>query len=201
MRARPATVLFLPAFLAAASWPTSSGACGAGGPARPPPGATRHQVHRDVDERVAGLEGRVNEQSQTIDGIRDALVSLEQRMDRRFEGIDRRFESLEQRLNMLDQRMDAGFAAMNQKMDTGFAAQDHRFAWLVGMSAHDDGGGGRHPDHGAPRALTRMRGVSAPGVSASRRHRGVVRMDSDRLQCGDEQGDIRQGDTCRPTAC
>ena len=68
-----------------------------------------------VDERVAFLEGRVNEQSQTIDGIRDALVSLEERMDRRF-------ESLEQRLNALDQKMDAGFAA-----------QDHRFAWLVGV--------------------------------------------------------------------
>ena len=90
-----------------------------------------------VDERVAFLEGRVNEQSQMINGIRDALVSLEQRMDRRF-------ESLEQRLNALDQKMDAGFAAMNQKidaglaatnqrMDAGFAAQDHRFAWLVGI--------------------------------------------------------------------
>ena len=75
-----------------------------------------------VDERVAFLEGRVNEQSQMINGIRDALVSLEQRMDRRFEGIDRRFESLEQRLNALDQKMDAGVAA-----------QDHRFAWLVGI--------------------------------------------------------------------
>ena len=79
-----------------------------------------------VDERVAFLEGRVNEQSQMITGIRDALVSLEQRMDRRFEG-------LEQRLTALDQKMDAGFAATNQRMDAGFAAQDHRFAWLVGI--------------------------------------------------------------------
>ena len=90
-----------------------------------------------MDERVAFLEGRVNEQSQMINGIRDALVSLEQR-------IDRRFESLEQRLNALDRKVDAGFAAMNQKMDAGlaatnqrmdagFAAQDHRFAWLVGI--------------------------------------------------------------------
>ena len=86
-----------------------------------------------VDERVAFLEGRVNEQSQMINGIRDALVSLEQRIDRRFEGIDRRFESLEQRLSALDKKMDAGLAAMNQRMDAGFAAQDHRFAWLVGM--------------------------------------------------------------------
>ena len=86
-----------------------------------------------VDERVAFLEGRVNEQSQMINGIREAIVSLEQRMDRRFEGIDRRFDSMdlrfvgiEQRLNALDQKMDAGFAALDHKMD-------HRFAWLVGI--------------------------------------------------------------------
>ena len=79
-----------------------------------------------MDERVAFLEGRVNEQSQMINGIRDALVGLEERMDRRFEGI-------EQRLSALDRKMDAGFAAMNQRMDAGVAAQDHRFAWLVGI--------------------------------------------------------------------
>ena len=79
-----------------------------------------------VDERVAFLEGRVNEQSQMINGIREAIVSLEQRMDRRFESIDRRFESIEQRLNVLDQKMDTGFAAVDHKLD-------QRFAWLVGI--------------------------------------------------------------------
>ena len=108
-----------------------------------------------VDERVAFLDGRVNEQGQMINGIRDALVSLEQRMDRRFEGIDRRFDSMdlrfvgiEQRLNALDQKMDVGLATVNQKMDVGLAAviqrmdigfaaldrkMDHGFAWLVGI--------------------------------------------------------------------
>ena len=101
-----------------------------------------------VDERVAFLEGRVNEQSQMINGIRDALVSLEQRMDRRFEGIEQRLTALDQKMDAgfaaTNQRMDAGFAAMNQRMDAalaatnermdaGFAAQDHRFAWLVGI--------------------------------------------------------------------
>ena len=83
-----------------------------------------------VDERVAGLEGRVHEQSQMINGIREAIVSLEQRMARRF-------ESLELRLTALDQKINAGLAAVNQRMDPGFAAldhkMDHRFAWLVGI--------------------------------------------------------------------
>ena len=101
-----------------------------------------------VDERVAFLEGRVNEQSQMIDGIRDALVSLEQRMDRRFEGIEQRVNALDQKMDAglaatnqkmdagfaaVNQKMDAGLTAMNQRMDAGFAAQDHRFAWLVGI--------------------------------------------------------------------
>ena len=105
-----------------------------------------------VDERVAFLEGRVNEQSLMINGIREALVSLEQRMDRRFESIEQRLNALDQKVDAgfaamnlrmdtalatLDQKIDAGLAAVNQKMDAGFAALDrkidHRFAWVVGI--------------------------------------------------------------------
>ena len=80
-----------------------------------------------VDERVAFLEGRVNEQSQMINGIRDALVSLEQRMDRQF-------ESLEQRLNALDQKVDAGFA--------GGASENGRGTRRVSPTTRGSGGRG-----------------------------------------------------------
>ena len=105
-----------------------------------------------VDERVAFLEGRMNEQSQMINGIREAILSLEQRMDRRFESIEARLNALDQKIDVglaaVRQRMDAGFAelhqkidiglaAVHQRMDAGFAALDHkidhRFAWLVGI--------------------------------------------------------------------
>ena len=72
-----------------------------------------------LEERVAFLEGRVDEQSQMVTGVREALVSLEQRMDRRFESLeqrmDRRFQVIDQRLTLLDQKLD------------------QRFAWLVGI--------------------------------------------------------------------
>ena len=61
-----------------------------------------------VEERVAYLEGRGEDHSQMVNGIRDALVSLEARMDRRFEGIDRRFEAID-------------------------AKMSKQFVWLVGM--------------------------------------------------------------------
>ena len=94
-----------------------------------------------VDERVAFLEGRVNEQSQMINGIREAMVSLEQRMDRRFESLEQRLTALDQKmdagLTAVNQKIDAGLAAVNQKIDAGFAALDHkmerRFVWLVGI--------------------------------------------------------------------
>jgi uncharacterized coiled-coil protein SlyX len=41
-----------------------------------------------VDERVAFLEGRVAEHSQRLSDIRETIVHLEQRMDRRFDNLD-----------------------------------------------------------------------------------------------------------------
>jgi predicted nucleic acid-binding Zn-ribbon protein len=67
-----------------------------------------------IEERVAFLEGRMDEQSHRIDGIREAIASLEQRMDARFEAIDRRFEMIEQKFTLLDAKID------------------NRFLWLVG---------------------------------------------------------------------
>ena len=68
-----------------------------------------------VEERVAYLEGRVEDHSHMVNGIRDALNSLEARMDRRFEGIDRRFEVFDRRLETLDAKMS------------------RQFVWLVGI--------------------------------------------------------------------
>jgi hypothetical protein len=62
-----------------------------------------------VDERVAYLEGRVEDHSLMVNGVRDALMSLEARMDRRFEAIDRRFEAIDQRFETLDAKMSRQF--------------------------------------------------------------------------------------------
>ena len=68
-----------------------------------------------VEERVAYLEGRVEEQGQMIMSIRDAIVSLEGRMDRRFAAIDQRFVGIDERLDGLDAKMS------------------RQFVWLVGL--------------------------------------------------------------------
>jgi uncharacterized coiled-coil protein SlyX len=60
-----------------------------------------------IEERVAFLEGTVTEQSRRIDGIREAIASLERRMDARFEAIEQRFTLIDAKI-------------------------DNRFLWLVG---------------------------------------------------------------------
>ena len=47
-----------------------------------------------VDERVAVVEARVEEQRMRTDDIRDAVHRLEDRMDRRFAGIEARLDTL-----------------------------------------------------------------------------------------------------------
>ena len=89
-----------------------------------------------VDERVAYLEGRSGEQSRMIDGVREALVSLEARIDRRFEAIDRRFEAIEQRLAGLELRvgkLELRMGALEDRLGFLEVRMANQFLWLVGI--------------------------------------------------------------------
>jgi hypothetical protein len=46
----------------------------------------------ELGERVAWMEGRVEEQTMRIDDVRSAIKSLEERMDRRFDSLDRKID-------------------------------------------------------------------------------------------------------------
>jgi len=107
-----------------------------------------------LEERVAFLEGRVVEHSHMLDGIREAIVHLEQRMDRRFElleqrltGLEQRFEqrfalieerfvAIDQRFVAIDQRfagIDQRFVGLDQRIDNLDAKVSRQFMWLVGI--------------------------------------------------------------------
>jgi uncharacterized coiled-coil protein SlyX len=79
-----------------------------------------------LEERVSFLEGRAMEHSRTIDGIREAVTSLEQRMDRRFEMVDQRFAALEEKIDRRFAAVDQRFGALDQKLT-------RHFLWLVGI--------------------------------------------------------------------
>ena len=82
------------------------------------------------EERLAYIEGRVEEHLRNVDGIRDALVSLERRTDARFDSLERRVDArldgLERRLNVMDTKIDLTRDALDQKMS-------RHFLWLVGI--------------------------------------------------------------------
>lgn len=64
----------------------------------------------NLEERVAVVEGRIGEQSMRIDDVREAVASLEARIDRRLEQfeqrMDLRFAGVDQRLDSLGTRVD-----------------------------------------------------------------------------------------------
>ena len=74
-----------------------------------------------VEERLSSLEARVDAHAAGLSDLRQAVVHLEQRMDRRFEAIDRRFEGLDGRLAGMDSRLSS--------LDDKFSRY---FVWMLG---------------------------------------------------------------------
>jgi hypothetical protein len=62
-----------------------------------------------TEERVSSLEARVDEHARGLGDLRDVVVRLDGRMERRFEGIDQRFLAIEHKL-------DGHFLALDGKM-------------------------------------------------------------------------------------
>lgn len=103
-----------------------------------------------LDERVAFLEGRVEEQARHTDGIREAVNALERRVDRRLEAmdvrletfaqsVDRRFEAIDARMDAFEQRVDRRFEAIDRRfenLERRFDALDDKFSryfvWVLG---------------------------------------------------------------------
>lgn len=90
-----------------------------------------------VEERVAYLEGRVEEHSQMVNEIRDSLRSLETRVDKRFEQIEQRFIHLEERMDrrfeQVETRLAEGFSRADARFEAMDAKMSRHFVWLAGM--------------------------------------------------------------------
>lgn len=79
-----------------------------------------------LEERVAYLEGKVEEHSHNFPGVLDAIGRLDSRFEARFASLenrmDARFEALERRSEGLDRRVD--------RLDDKVSRQ---FIWIVGI--------------------------------------------------------------------
>ena len=84
---------------------------------------------KTVEERLTIVEHKVAENARGIDGLREAIVELGNRMERGFEAMDRRFEAIDRRFEAIDRRfeaMDRRFVVVDQNMS-------RQFRWIVGI--------------------------------------------------------------------
>ena len=83
-----------------------------------------------LEERVAYLEGKVEEHSRGYSELREMILHLDQKVDRFREELSGRIETLDQRLSgrieTLDQRLSGRIEALDQKVSK-------QFIWLVGI--------------------------------------------------------------------
>src|SRR3989338_8877682 len=79
-----------------------------------------------IEERVAYLEGKVEEHSKGLEDIKDLVIALDQKLDRRIDALDQkidgRVDALDQKINRLDQRIDH----LDQKLS-------RYFLWIIGI--------------------------------------------------------------------
>lgn len=112
-----------------------------------------------LEERVAYLEGKVEEHSKGLEDIKDLIIGLDQKLDRRMDAIDQKFDSrtdaldqkFEGRTDALDQKFDNRIDVLGQKIDSRGDSLDQRvnrfdqridhldqklskyFLWIIGI--------------------------------------------------------------------
>jgi ABC-type phosphate transport system auxiliary subunit len=68
-----------------------------------------------------------------LNGIRDAMASLEARMDRRFEQLETRMDARFAQVDARFIQMEARFGQLDQRVDSLDAKMSRQFVWLVGI--------------------------------------------------------------------
>ena len=75
-----------------------------------------------VEERLATVEHKVEENARRTGGLHEAISELGNRMERRFEAVDRRLEAIDRRFEAIDRR----FEGIERNMSG-------QFRWIIGI--------------------------------------------------------------------
>ena len=97
-----------------------------------------------IDERVAFLEGKVEEHSRGFGELREMVVQLDQKLDRRIDALDQKVDrfrdELAGRIDALDQKVDRRFESVDRRFETVDLKIDaldqkmsRQFLWIVGV--------------------------------------------------------------------
>jgi len=86
-----------------------------------------------LEERVAYLEGKLEEHSRGYVEIRDGLQHLDQRLTFLDQKVDRFREELSARIDTLDQKVDRVREELAGRIDVLDQKVSKQFIWLVGI--------------------------------------------------------------------
>ncbi|MCY4601446.1 MAG: hypothetical protein OXF27_16180 [Acidobacteria bacterium] len=75
-----------------------------------------------VEERLATVEHKVEENARRTNGLHEAISELGNRMERRFEAVDRRLDAIDRRFEAIDRR----FEGIERNMSG-------QFRWIIGI--------------------------------------------------------------------
>jgi len=93
-----------------------------------------------IEERVAYLEGKIEEHSQGFGEFRDMMIHLDQKVDRFREELSARIDHLDTRIDALDQKIDRfreELSARIDRLNARIDALDEKFSrfflWTIGI--------------------------------------------------------------------
>jgi len=86
-----------------------------------------------IEERVAYLEGKVEEHSRGFSELRDMIIHLDQKVDRFREELSSRLDRLDARLDATNSRVDNLEARLNARLDALDAKFSRYFLWTIGI--------------------------------------------------------------------
>jgi len=94
---------------------------------------TKMAITGSLEERVAYLEGKVEEQSQLGGQLRELILHLDQKVDRFREALSNRIDALDQKVDRFREELAAANNATNSRIDALDQKVSRQFIWLVGI--------------------------------------------------------------------
>ncbi len=79
-----------------------------------------------LEERVAYLEGKVEEQSRLGSEIREMISHLDQRLSSRIDGLSSRIDALDQKVDRIREELSGRIDSLDQKFS-------RYFLWIIGI--------------------------------------------------------------------
>lgn len=88
---------------------------------------------QSLEERIAYLEGKVEEHSRGFGELREAIRHLDEKVDRFRQELAARIDALDQRMTAIDHKVDRFREELAARIHTLDQKVSRQFMWLVGI--------------------------------------------------------------------